>query len=58
MKIIFDSEEEKEEFFRTIIRGDFVCPSDFGMEDKCSGTKSCTECWEKSIPHEIKEPEA
>lgn len=55
MKIIFDSEEEKEEFFQD------ECPNMFGFKEhrNCgdgSGARShCQECWEQSgLEYEIK----
>lgn len=56
MRIIFDSEEEKEKFFGNLKRF-MPCPSSIGYFDSCELHDTCFECWEKSIPHEIKEPE-
>lgn len=50
MKIIFDSEQQKEFFIG------MRCPSDFGYErQKCSDSNlSCKECLEKFIEMEVK----
>lgn len=55
MKIIFDSEEQKERFLNTVVR----CPSDFGLEDNEENCKSgrCCECWEKAVECEVKKSE-
>lgn len=49
MKIIFDSEEQKEAFIHRI------CPSYLGFDDDryCGGM--CKKCWENAIEIEIKE---
>ena len=53
MKIIFDSEEERDKFLMGMAHWDHVCPSDFGLKDiqtsKCEDcdTPSCEECWKE-----------
>lgn len=51
MKIIFDSEEQKEEFINNLV--DCSCPSDIGLKDSddyCNekGLMSCYSCFEQS----------
>ena len=51
MKMIFDSEEEKEEFC-----GGF-CPSFIGMRDSCSRTGKgdlCVKCWDAAVECEVR----
>ena len=52
MKIIFDSEEERDKFLMGIAHSDHVCPSDFGCEDYCEPghdhVSRCFMCWKKS----------
>lgn len=54
MKIIFDSEEEKDDFFKGLYQND-VCPEDLGLKkvDHCLDAKGCKYCLEKGIPHEV-----
>lgn len=54
MKIIFDSEEQKEKFMRTFL-GDILteyCPSSLLLNESmagCAGNKgTCKECWQES----------
>lgn len=48
MKIIFDSEEQKEVFLANII----ICPSDLGMEKfqcaDCMEEDACERCWQQA----------
>lgn len=50
MRIIFDSEEEREHFC-----GEF-CPSFIGMRDSCARTgygEECTKCWDAAVGCEV-----
>ena len=60
MKIIFDSEKEKELFINTV--SPFFCPADVILD--CDATLSkrgcletclCEHCWEKNLNLEVKE---
>ena len=54
MKIIFDSEEEKDNFFKGLHQND-VCPDDLGLKvDHCLDAKGCKHYLEKEITHEVK----
>ena len=56
MKIIFDSEEQKDTFLATIFYD--YCPSDIGLNDRdCDGSigNDCTECWKRAIKMEVEE---
>lgn len=54
MKIIFDSEEQKEAFFEHVVAD--YCPSIFGSDaSTCFENDSCDNCWEKcGIELEVK----
>jgi len=56
MKIIFDSEEQKEKIF-AVLSFD-LCPDDVGYEPKqpCSErcVSECMRCWEESVESEVK----
>lgn len=59
MRIIFDSKEERDEFFERLAYGSVACPSDIGLND-CdvfgrSCEANCGSCWENALPHEVKE---
>ena len=43
MKIIFDSEEQKENFARHIFADH--CPTLFGLNGSCCDFEECDECW-------------
>ena len=63
MRIIFNSKEEKEEFFDQLAYGSVTCPSDIGLSDSPScGNSSvncrCEQCWRQSVAWEVKEPKA
>lgn len=60
MRIIFDSEEQKERFISLI--SPFLCPSDIGIgnddADHCSRNGACRDCWKNcGIEIEVKESE-
>ena len=49
MKIIFESEEEKEKMVTAIARCE-SCPSDVGLEDSCADTgNDCDACWKAAL---------
>lgn len=50
MKIIFDSEEQKEIFLNEVRQCE-ICPSDIGLDENCK--MGCDNCWEKAIECEI-----
>lgn len=52
MKIIFDSEEQKEMVFDKLVTQ--MCPEEFGLENHCP-QEDCENCWAKSgIEMEVK----
>ncbi len=59
MKIIFDSEEQKDKFMDIVHEG-FICPRELGLEDArrnstCLSTP-CITCWENSgVEMEVKD---
>lgn len=56
MKIIFNSEREKEKFFDGMAWRNDVCPEDIGIsvaKDNCRNANSCRECWEGCICYEV-----
>lgn len=61
MKIIFDSEEQKNLFFHTLDNFNLpagLCPrnfgfANFGFVNFCSG--SCSECWKSHIKLEVRD---
>lgn len=60
MKIIFDSEEEKNHFIETL--SPFYCPGDLMLDcdaqvDKrgCLQNERCDECWGGNLDWEVKE---
>lgn len=52
MKIIFDSEEQKEIILKAISKTD-ACPSDVGMDNCCNAVIACEECWKNAIECEV-----
>ena len=44
MKIIFESEQEREDFFVNV---ENCCPHCIGFENKCMEQVDCEECWQK-----------
>ncbi len=48
MKITFDSEKQKEEFFTHIV----MCPYDLGIEgfegEDCMEDDACSRCWQQA----------
>lgn len=59
MKIIFDSEEQKETFMGMIISSSSECPGFFGLNNlpkkQCFKENGCKICWEEcGIEHEVK----
>lgn len=60
MKIIFDSEEQKENFLKLMSESDTVdfCPGRLNLEetgDGCSIPECCRQCWEDSAELIVKE---
>ena len=58
MKIIFDSEEQKEKLLCELAKVD-ICPSFLEINDTCNvgeslDFKHCKKCWEIAIECEIK----
>ena len=54
MKIIFDSEEEKDNFAKLIFSD--YCPSLFGLKGSCCDFEKCDECWKNcGIEMEVKD---
>lgn len=56
MKIIFDTEEEKQKFFEKIkSKG---CPFSYGFgkyaDYDCENIESCIVCWMNTVPHRVK----
>ena len=53
MKIIFDSEEQKEKFIEVLSSGG--CPNEVGLNgfDNCS--VNCGDCWERAIEMKVVE---
>lgn len=64
MKIIFDSEEQKNNFLQKIAN-DLACPMNFRIDGKCNqmvdgkyvldNIGECKECWENAIECEVKQ---
>lgn len=52
MRIIFDSEEEKEDFIDKI-KSKIACPDKIGLPRGCK-YEDCFKCWEKAIESEVK----
>ncbi len=54
MKIIFDSEEEREEVQEKMMNG--CCIYDLGLktDERCCKYKDCLECWENRVEMETK----
>lgn len=52
MKIIFDSEKQKEAFFSSL-----GCPSDHGLAEleNCEMSLACQNCWSRTIDVEVLE---
>lgn len=46
MKIIFDSEEQKDNFAKHIPAT--FCPSLFGLKGSCCDFEECDDCWKNS----------
>ena len=56
MKIVFDSEEERKNFFETVANFS-ACPSDLGLLDRCKDyntSSKCRGCWEGAVESEVK----
>lgn len=61
MKIIFDSEDQKEAIIKVLSEAQ-LCPSNIGLQDEddfnvCFDGSHCTRCWKKAIEMEVKEKE-
>lgn len=58
MKILFDSERQKEAFIRAMIKG--FCPNELYLKDQCkcsifNANGNCEKCWENcGIEVEVK----
>ncbi len=57
MKIIFDSQEEKDTFVASIVS--ITCPNRVGIKKKCDArglysVRACRECWKKAVEMEVK----
>ena len=57
MKIIFDSEEQKDKFFSTVVFE--FCPDELGLaRSDCHAYKCCRDCWDDTnLETEIAEKE-
>lgn len=57
MKVIFDSEKEKEDFMEKM--SGYLCPRNLGLEElqRCDPPIDCYECWEKAMEMEVKAEE-
>lgn len=53
MKIIFDSEEQKEKFTALLINAG--CPGYLRLHENCDICPTCEGCWEQAIEMEVKE---
>ena len=53
MKIIFDSEEERNNVIR-ILEGTLDCPFRLGLRGSEDCSVDCYECWAKTINAEVK----
>jgi len=54
MKILFDNEEEKMDFFKVL--KNHSCPSDFGFKDfkHClENDNTCEQCWKQACEWEV-----
>lgn len=52
MKIIFDSEEQKNEFLKELGHSEKLCPDDIGLRyNWCR--MDCQKCWEQAIECEV-----
>lgn len=57
VKIIFDSQEEKDTFVASIVS--ITCPNRVGIKKKCDArglysVRACRECWKKAVEMEVK----
>lgn len=60
MKIIFDSEEQKESFLKLMSEADVVdfCPGKMNLKEKrdgCGIPSCCKQCWEESAELIVKD---
>ena len=53
MKIIFDSEEQKETFLGAMTYAG-LCPYEAGIDIDCVERAICRDCWEDAIESEVK----
>ena len=55
MKIVFDSEKEKEKCIEALVHHSEVCPYELGisLNDKCASYKCCKDCWENNLNYEV-----
>lgn len=55
MKVMFDSEDEKEDFIRGL--SDHLCPRYLGLGElqRCDSPIDCRKCWEKAVEMEVKQ---
>ena len=57
MKIIFDSEEQKQKFLFVV--APLLCPGDVGVDESskytCVSEELCEDCWRKAVEMEIYE---
>lgn len=55
MKIIFDSEEQKDKYINRIT---WFCPKEFGLvdrgDDDCGKDDDCSKCWKNAVEMEVK----
>ena len=54
MKIIFDSEEQKEAFFKLLYCCRPCCPDKLYLNDHCEGIL-CHDCWKKAVTMEVRD---
>lgn len=58
MKIIFDSEEQKEDFITNMAHHHIPCPSYYGLSESYPPMckyDTCKECWKNALYIEVKE---
>ena len=59
MKIVFESKEEKAQFWNSVLGPNFACPHKIGCVsdwDFCvPSTERCKHCWEKHVKMEVEQ---